>query len=409
MKIDTEILCGFIDGELDAQTAATVRAALKTDAGLRQEYEDLRRTVELVRGLPRVSAPPELAQTITAHAERDQLLGRTPPRPTTDQSRLYWGLSVAAGLLIGVAVGILGYHVWTGHGVRSPESAGSALVMKSEDRDLSELARAKKAPPPTQPGPSVALKNQGTFREESGEGFVAEAKSYTPIARSWPQKGELRPAEGQKLPLEKQVILNNFVNQDMAANLKFEVEPFKVKVVSNDATKTLQYVQQWAASNSLIDLNKAPARMNFPVYTQVVYQGQPGANIAPTNENGVLLRTTRSQARQIVSELQQQKPLVVSVSVKDEKNSLGLDVPGQQLAMAKAEPTLAKPPANEELRGQQAKPSAAPSAKSRSDYLFQITNQTQVQSLDDLVTLVVLVEDARHPVTTPPSSSTAKP
>ena len=65
--------------------------------------------------------------------------------------------------------------------------------------------------------------------------------------------------------------------------------------------------------------------MNFPVYTQVVYQGKPGSNITPANQNGILLRTTRSQARLIVTELQRQKPVVVSVAVKDKKNTLRLD------------------------------------------------------------------------------------
>ena len=58
MKIDTEILCSFIDGELDEQTAQTVRAALETDQDLRREYESLRKTAQLVQSLPRVPAPP---------------------------------------------------------------------------------------------------------------------------------------------------------------------------------------------------------------------------------------------------------------------------------------------------------------------------------------------------------------
>ena len=197
MKIDTEMLCSFIDGELDAATAAAVRAALDTDENLRQECEDLRKTAELVRGLPKVSAPAAIAEAITANAERDQLMGRTVAAPVSaGRPRLYWGLSMAASLLIGVAVGILGYHSLQGE----PEpSAGPALVFsgKAEPGDLSEAFRGGRAggdrtdSPATSNEPLV-LDGRGAFKE-AGEEVAVLSKSdrSTTVAKG---KGGMRTA-----------------------------------------------------------------------------------------------------------------------------------------------------------------------------------------------------------------------
>ena len=515
MKIDTEILCSFIDGELDAATATAVRTALDTDENLRQEYEDLRKTSELVRGLPKVSAPPELLQGITANAEREQLLGMTAPT-RTGRSGLYWGLSVAASLLIGAAVGILGYHNLQGE----PKPYGGPVLVLGEKKelgDMSETFGVGRADSSARSSDTLVLDGRSSSKaggeeiaaltKSSRRGTAIQGKGDMRIARSGPKSGlpglsargagedrsglpgqlagpsmggaiattkghqqqpesieslaylkakgspadvvieddlesHLRIRAARQLPLEPQVRANNFVNQSMAANLRFEAEPVNVRVVSNDTTKTLQYVQQWAGSNSIIDLNKASPEVNFPVYTQVVYQGRLGTNIDAANEKGLLLRTTRSQARQIVTELQKQEPLVVSVSVRDKKNALGFDVEqlerekldlaggerfigqqrqdvpaGQSMAEAANKPEVSTQMGiaieskskdsgetdSDKVAGFQSRRIATgPQAqvtgtKADEHYLFQITNQMQVSSLEDLVTLVVLVADARCP------------
>ena len=473
MKIDTEILCGFIDGELDAATAAAVRAALDTDENLRQEYEDLRKTAELVRGLPKVSAPPELLQGITANAEREQLLGSASPTPAR-RAGLYWGLSVAASLLIGVGLGVLGYHELR----NEPEPGdGHIPVMLVKHEPDEELMRektdlsvtvderiasvSKTGREPTEvygkggmriprSGPESRLpakSSRGAGENEAAlKGNLAGSAMTKETVRAEQYQQELRYADkdaqaqdvemrvaaqaNQSIPLEPQVRANNFVNQNMAVNLDFEAEPLNVKVVSNDTAKTLQYVQQWAASNSLIDLNKASPEVNFPVYTQVVYQGQPGANIAPTNENGILVRTTRGQARQIVTELQNQRPLVVSVAVTDKKNTLGLDgekleeegpgpASGVQFGAVQRQEGLAEQqvaqaagtetPDQLNLASQSRQIASVPLVPATEPetaryYFSQITNQMQIYSLEDLVTLVVMVTDARSSQTTTPAA-----
>lgn len=488
MKMDAEILCSYIDGELDAASAAAVRAALEADENLRREYDDLRKTAELVRALPKVSAPPEILAGITANAEREQLLGITGPAPKR-RTGLYWGLSVAASLIIGVGLGALGYRGLQGE----PEPVGGpsslALVtdeltgpLTREETELTDDERiasvdslrtdlpdvrsksgrrlSRSGPPSTPYSKSGRMPGEGGIAVRGQPANAAEMKE-TAAAEQYEQDLAFAKEEAltddvgvldgvkkdQPLPLGVQMVANNFVNQDMAVNLRFEAEPLNVKVVSNDTAKTLQYVQQWAASNSLVDLNKASPKVNFPVYTQVVYQGKPGANITAVNQNGILLRTTRHQARQIVAELQSQKPLVVSVAVKDKKNTLGLDAKqlderetglagGSTFGVDQKQEILAGPQVmdaavqaprqadvamksqsgvisdkdGEAVAGRQSRQVLTRSSSSANSplppggkpegaeyYFAQITNQMQVRSLEDLVTLVVMVTDAQVP------------
>ena len=499
MKIDTEILCSYIDGELDSASAAAVRAALETDDNLRREYDDLRKTAELVRALPKVSAPPEILAGITANAEREQLLGITGPSPKR-RTGLYWGLSVAASLLIGVGLGALGYH-----GLQSGEPGfgggsipimiakdNSGTVLRSRELDVPAVStdglaslgksvptgilyRGKGGPRISRSGPPSGVSAKSGRMPGEGEiavrGRPANATMKVGMPGAEQDQQQLALAEEEAfaddlemrvnakgalpIPLGAQMVANNFVNQDMAVNLRFEAEPLNVNVVSNDTKKTLRYVQKWAVSNSLVDLNKASPEMNFPVYTQVVYQGKPGSNIAAVNQNGILLRTTRHQARQIVAELQSQKPLVVSVAVKDKKNTLGLDakqlderetglavgstfgVDQKQEVLAEqqaADVAAASAPvqagvamksqlgdrsdiAGEAVAGRQSSqiattpplaanvPLPAGGERAGAEYYFsQINNQMQFSSLEDLVTLVVMVTDARVPqITSPPA------
>ncbi|GAG09400.1 unnamed protein product, partial [marine sediment metagenome] len=199
-------------------------------------------------------------------------------------------------------------------------------------------------------------------------------------------------AKRKNIPLGRQVLSNNYVNQSMAENLKFEAEPLNVKVVSKDSAKTLQFVQHWAQSNFLIDLNQASRKSNFPAFSQVVYQGQPGTNTNVDIKNSIFVRTTRSQARDIVEKLQRQKRTVVSVSVKDDKKllaPLAVQASQRQAGAFYQRRGFAD---QEEDAGKKAdlepKSELAESAHRRrlrtpaNGYLYDLSNQAQVFSLE---------------------------
>ncbi len=100
-----ELLSAYLDGQLAAEERARLEAQLATDPALRTELEALRRTVALVRNLPRVPAPRNfvLPQTIAI---------RPRPVPAVRSRRALAPLftvatSIAALLFIAVLVGDL--------------------------------------------------------------------------------------------------------------------------------------------------------------------------------------------------------------------------------------------------------------------------------------------------------------
>ncbi|MCK4851222.1 MAG: hypothetical protein KAT11_07720, partial [Phycisphaerae bacterium] len=221
MKIDTEILCSFIDGELDEQTSRAVRAALETDQKLRREYEGLCKTAQLVRSLPRVSAPPELATTITAHAERSQLLGPTESRQSRP-SRFRWTLSMAASLLVGASLGILGYHAWPSRVAPSREPSELVITTRAEryvPKDSPEMIASRRITP--SPKPRRDLDGEGLEAPGRASGEITAglpgrpsetpyaAKGGVPIARTGPAKGPLAKSRGADFEAAADAIVTN--------------------------------------------------------------------------------------------------------------------------------------------------------------------------------------------------------
>jgi hypothetical protein len=93
-----EELSALLDGALPAERAAELRRAIESDAALRKEYEELRRTVAAVRALPRPSAPAEL---------RARLEKKLMAPPATGIRRLRFRLAIAAAVTVAVGAGVL--------------------------------------------------------------------------------------------------------------------------------------------------------------------------------------------------------------------------------------------------------------------------------------------------------------
>lgn len=108
----SEYLSAHLDGELTEQEREALERLVARDARARSQLEELRQTVELVRGLPRRAAPPSLLEDLTAAAEREQLLGE-PPEEVRRRAP-WWAsarplLSAAAAVVITVGGGLYVY------------------------------------------------------------------------------------------------------------------------------------------------------------------------------------------------------------------------------------------------------------------------------------------------------------
>ncbi|HUT37551.1 MAG TPA: zf-HC2 domain-containing protein [Planctomycetota bacterium] len=92
-------LSAYLDGELGEAERRAVEAALSADAALRAELDQLRRTAELVRALPRRAAPAGLAPRV----RRAIAVAQRPSRPWLGGWRAA-ALAAAACLLFGITL-----------------------------------------------------------------------------------------------------------------------------------------------------------------------------------------------------------------------------------------------------------------------------------------------------------------
>ncbi|HUT59812.1 MAG TPA: hypothetical protein VNA25_18350 [Phycisphaerae bacterium] len=149
-------LSAYLDGELPAASAERIEARLREDAELAVEMERLRRTRELVRGLPRRSAPAEFVSDVLDQAERLSLVsagGYAPQRPFA------WVryAAAAAVLLIAAGVGIVvGTMLWTGPG---PTGTGR--------HPIGPIAITKDADQPAKPDLTGPLHKDAMSRDAS--------------------------------------------------------------------------------------------------------------------------------------------------------------------------------------------------------------------------------------------------
>ena len=137
-----EKLSAYLDRELDERERRELDALLAADPALRAELEELRQTVEMVRSLPKVSAPAGFARRVE--------------RAIVASQRLRWlrpaALAAAACLVVGFLVGLVS-------GLRAPREAARAV---SPD---TRTAVHRKAPAPPS-GPSLDKKRGFAFARE---------------------------------------------------------------------------------------------------------------------------------------------------------------------------------------------------------------------------------------------------
>lgn len=100
-----EKLSAFIDDELPLDEKAGVESHLKACSACLHEAEELRALGSALRGMPRMKAPPSVAQAVAAHIAAGRMVKIAPFRRST--RRLEWVISAAALILIAINITFL--------------------------------------------------------------------------------------------------------------------------------------------------------------------------------------------------------------------------------------------------------------------------------------------------------------
>jgi len=133
-------LSAYLDGELDEPTRRAVEAALAARPELRTELEALRRTAELVRGLPRHKAPDGFADSVLATVQappRRSLLGRWRHVVTAAAACLVLGIAAWLAIQPRDGTGTKAYHDTSrgepGGTATQPDTHAMFLAEKAEE------------------------------------------------------------------------------------------------------------------------------------------------------------------------------------------------------------------------------------------------------------------------------------
>ncbi|HTL31247.1 MAG TPA: hypothetical protein VL282_18590, partial [Tepidisphaeraceae bacterium] len=107
-------LCAYVDGDLDAAGRAEIEKYLETNPQHRKLLEELKQTRDLMRALPRASAPPDIGETLHGQLERSLLLNDLDAEPAPDTMRISSGAqfrAIAAVLVLALGLGALVYYM----------------------------------------------------------------------------------------------------------------------------------------------------------------------------------------------------------------------------------------------------------------------------------------------------------
>lgn len=114
-------LASYVDGEIDAGEQAEIERHLNQNPQYRRLLDDLRKTREMLRALPRESAPGEFSDAFFSQLERSSLLDGPADSEPANIRMPAWSpiLAAAAILLLTLGLATIVYFVLPGHSPRT--------------------------------------------------------------------------------------------------------------------------------------------------------------------------------------------------------------------------------------------------------------------------------------------------
>jgi hypothetical protein len=173
-------LCEYVEGTLTDDQRAEIEKHLASNPQHRKLIGELLKTRDLVRQLPRATAPPDVSETLQGQLERSVLLGTMPDELEGSRLRIgFWSRmrAIAAVLLLAAGLGAAGFYVL--RNARSPLELAT-LPPKHETTEATTL--------PTAAGSAIAgapeLESSASLPAEMGD--AARRREATEIASATP-------------------------------------------------------------------------------------------------------------------------------------------------------------------------------------------------------------------------------
>lgn len=294
MTEDREHLCSqlsaFLDGQLPPDQAQRVAAALEKDPTLCAELKGLEATRNLVRKLPRESAPASLLGSVMQQIEREHLL-TAPATRTGEPLRWVRHLATAAIILLGVGLGVYLYDSLSKPGF--PE-------YPSQSPNLSQpLARG---------GPDGPTRPSIDDAKKSVDGVIVANKS---LPASQAENDPVRPAAPD--PLQGLADIAIYLSNDVGFRPdlgQLAVDSQNVVIAAPDPARANRDVQEFLARNNLYNIEATPSPVdanNAKTDNNVVARGNFFSVANVDRQTRYVAYVESSQAVQLASELRRYK------------------------------------------------------------------------------------------------------
>jgi len=165
------LLNAYLDGELADADRRGVEAELTRSPGAAARLEELKATVRLISGLPRLSAPEDTADTVLRRIERDALLKAAPRRLPLRWLRGFGVAAAAAAAVLVMAIVI---------GTLEPPRSHAPQVAATDELTVEVADRTGKKDELDERLEFSALQDKGTRTHDRKSGTAGDAEGNEP-------------------------------------------------------------------------------------------------------------------------------------------------------------------------------------------------------------------------------------
>ena len=195
------MLCAYVDGELDAAGRAEIEAHLQANPQHRQLLAELVEQRDMLRGLPRATAPEDLAESFQTQLERSVLFEKEdePERYIAGRINRWPPIVAAAVLLLSVGLVTIIYFMLPAYEKRGDVALLSTTARTIDEADRFESTTALAAAPLPEASPAPLATEPPVAAKGGGPATPDAIALSDNIASQYRTQTELLPPSADKI------------------------------------------------------------------------------------------------------------------------------------------------------------------------------------------------------------------